>query len=250
MKRFPTHVAGYPSAPAWLTTLIPLVVYPLLFVSAFVLPKFYEVMQRKEGVLEYLAVVVLIIGIVHGVLLLKNHRKALPAVWLRWWFGISTVGMFVLAGEEVSWGQHLKLFSREDLPGWLRNLVFEHNDQREVNLHNLTNTLDQGPTNVVVIGVFVAFVVLPIIQRLKRETMGIENPGYWFWPTRSGLIAALGVLIIPFPKRIYEWVTGNDGPESLRHSEIHEFYIALLMTIYMVDAYRRARAVGMMRRAA
>lgn len=239
MRSIPTHATGYPSAPRWLTVFVPLVVYPVLFASAYLAPSFYEFMQRKEGTLEYMAVLVLLLGVAHGVLLMKRYRRAFPAKWLRWWFGISTVGMIVLTGEEISWGQHLGLFTSADLP----DPILAVNDQNELNFHNITNALDQGPTNVVVLGVFVAFVILPIVQRIKKQTMDVDNPGYWFWPTRAGLIAAIGVLLIPFPKRIYEWVTGQDGPNELRHSEIHEFYIALLMTIYMVDAYRRARAV-------
>jgi hypothetical protein len=57
------------------------------------------------------------------------------------------------------------------------------------------------------------------------------------WP------AALGVLLIPFPGRVYEWVTGAEAPQTLRHSEIHECYIALLMAGYAASVHHRARAV-------
>lgn len=239
-NRFPTHATGYPSAPRWLTVFVPAIVYPVAVVSAFAAPPLYSILQRKEGLIEYLAVAFLLFGIVYGVLLLAKHRHAFPKKWLVAWFAIATLGMIVFAGEEISWGQHLSLFQEEDIPESIRNI----NDQDELNLHNITNALDQGPTNAIVLGTFFAFVILPIIQRVKKETMGIDNPGYWFWPTRAGLIAAIGVLIIPFPKRIYEWTTGEVGPDTLRHSEFHEFYIALLMTIYMVDAYRRAKAIA------
>ena len=238
--RFHTHEQGFGSAPRWLTVFVPSIVYPVIFAAAFVALPFYLFMQNKEGAIEYLAVLALVYGIVHAVILLVRYRRVLPARLLVAWFGIATAGMIVFAGEEISWGQHLGLFDSEDLP----EAVLSVNDQQELNFHNMTNVLDQGPTNAVVVGVFVAFVVLPLYQKRKGETMGIDDPGYWFWPTRAGFIAALGVLIIPFPKRIYEWTTGEDGANTLRHSEIHEFYIALLMTIYMVDVCVRARAVA------
>lgn len=236
---YTSHVRGLPEPPLWLRTIVPAVVYPVLLVSAFAYRPFYDFMQDKEGGIEWLAVLVLFVGVAYGVRMLVRYRHRLPARWLVWWFAISTFGMFVLAGEEMSWGQHLKLWSRADLPQWLRAI----NDQDETNFHNITNALDQGPTNVVVGGTFVAFVLLPIYQRFKRKTMPLDDPGYWFWPTPACLPAAIGVLVIPFPGRIYEWTTGIEKPQTLRHSEFHEFYIALLMTTYVVSAFYRLRAI-------
>jgi len=240
-ERFPTHAPGLPEPSKFLTRFIPAIVYPGLLLSMFVYYPFWYFMKDKEGGIEWIMIVFLLIGIGHGVNLLARYRSALPRPWLVWWFVLSTFGMVVFAGEEISWGQHLGLWTGEDLPEALRAM----NDQDESNFHNMTNALDQGPTNVIVAGTFFAYVLLPILQRHKRETMTFDNPGYWFWPTRAGLFAGIGVLIIPFPKRIYEWTTGVEGPFDLRHSEIQEFYIGLLMTTYIVSVHHRLRALAL-----
>lgn len=238
-ERFHTHVPGLPEAPFWLRVLAPALVYPLLIASIFIYQPFYDMMMVKEGGIEYLAVLLLLFGVVYGVRLLVKYRDLFPKRWLVVWYALVTLAAFVLAGEEISWGQHLGLWTHEQVPEAIRAV----NDQNETNFHNMTNALDQGPTNLVVLGTVVAFIVLPIILRKRGETMGVSNPGYWFWPTRAGLIAGIGVLVIPFPKRIYEWTTGEEGPNLLRHSEVHEFYVALLLTIYLVSAHNRLRGL-------
>lgn len=236
--RFTTHQRGLRDAPCWLSLWVPLLVYPIIIGSIFVYLDFYGMMMRKEGGIEWLAVGFLLVGAVYGVMSLVRYRKHLPAKWLVGWFVLSVVGMFVFAGEEVSWGQHTGLWTHEDIP----ELFKARNDQQETNLHNMSNALDQGPTNLIVLGTFAAFVLNPLFLRWRRETMKHDNPGYWFWPTRAGLTAAVGVVLIPWPKRIYEWVDGKD--DSLwRHSELHEFYIALLMTVYIVSVYCRLAAL-------
>jgi len=237
---FRTHEPGLPE-PGWLLTrLFPIAVYPVLIASIFLYYDFWYFMKNKEGGIEWLGVICLLVGAWYGARMLMGYRSALPRKWLVWWFGLASVGMVVLAGEEMSWGQHLGLWDREDVPEAFREI----NDQNETNIHNIVgigNTIDRGTTNLVVIGTFFAFVILPIIQRSKGKLMPPEDPGYWFWPTRAGFWAGIGVLVIPFPKRIYEWTTGETGSFDWRHSEIHEFYIALLMMTYMISAHHRLR---------
>lgn len=129
------------------------------------------------------------------------------------------------------------LWGHEDVP----EFIAAHNDQTETNFHNMSNVLDQGLTNLIVLGTFIAFVVLPIVRKARGVAMRPDQADYWFWPTRACLVSAIGVLLIPFPKRIFEWVTGADGPNELRHSEFHEFYVALLMTTYVISIYIRLR---------
>lgn len=238
-----THVSGHGRAPVWLRLGLPLTVYPLVLIGLAFYRPLFDFLQKKEGFLEYAAVVVLLVGVSYGIALLRSRRLrgVLPTKWLRWWFGIATVGMFVFAGEELSWGQHLGLWDHADVPASIREL----NDQNETNFHNMSNMLDQGITGIILIGTVVAFLGLPLLQTLKKETMKVDNPGYWFWPTSSCIWIALGVLLIKAPGWIYKAVTGAASTEGgWRHSEIHEFYIAALMTCYMADVYVRARSVS------
>ncbi len=239
--RFHTHAPGLPDAPKWLSVVVPATLYPALVLSIFVARPVYDAIMYKEGPIEYLGVAFLLMGVGYGVTMLVRYREHFPERWLTKWYALVILAMFVLAGEEISWGQHLGLWDREDVPEAIRAV----NDQNETNLHNITNKLDQWPRYVLVGGTFVGYVVIPIYLRRRRETMGTDNPGYWFWPTRAGLIAALGAMLIPFPKRFYEWTTGEDASRALRHSELQESYIAILLTIYVVSAYTRLRGAAM-----
>jgi len=225
--------------PAWWSVWLPAVVYPILVIAALAFPDFYGFMQRKEGAIEYLGVLVLLVGVVIGLGIFKyTNRLPKSGRWLKWFYVVSLLGMFVFAGEEISWGQHLGLWGHEDVP----EFIAERNDQTETNFHNMANALDQGPTNAIVLGTFVAFVVLPIIRKIRGLTMRPGDADYWFWPTRVCVVSAIGVLVIPFPKRIYEWATNTaSAPNELRHSEFHEFYIALLMTTYIISVYIRLK---------
>jgi hypothetical protein len=244
---FTTHQPGLPE-PRWpLTWLFPIAVYPVLIASIFVSYDFWYFMKHKEGGIERLAVVCLLVGVGYGVRMLLAHRRALPRAWLVWWFAIATAGMVFVAGEEVSWGQHLGLWGAEDVPEPIREI----NDQGETNIHNIVgigNAIDRGSTNLVIVGTFVAFFILPIVQRVKGTAMPCDDPGYLFWPTRAGFWAGVGVSIIPLPLQIYEWTTGREGSFDWRHSEIHEFYIALLMMTYMVSVHHRLRAYAAVQR--
>ncbi|MEQ9617155.1 MAG: hypothetical protein RLN60_03875 [Phycisphaerales bacterium] len=241
-RDFRTHEPGLPEPGTWLTVYVPALVYPLMIATIFVWYDFWYFMKDKEGGIEWVAIVTILVGVGYGVTALAKYRSAFPKKWLTVWFSLGVAGMIVFAGEEMSWGQHLGFWGGEDIPEGFREL----NDQNETNIHNLVgigNAIDRGSTNAIVGGTFFAFVILPFIQRAKRETMSFTNPGYWFWPTRAGLVAGLGVLLIRFPERIYMWTTGAEStPFDWRHSEIHEFYIGLLMTIYMVSLHHRLKA--------
>ncbi len=235
---FRTHMPGLPEPGRWLTVAVPPSLFLVMLLLIVVWYDAWYFLKNKEGGIEWIAIAILLIGVGYGAVTLLKYRASLPKKWLVGWFTLATLGMFVFAGEEMSWGQHLGFWSGEDLPEGFREL----NDQDETNFHNMTNALDQGPTNIIFGGTLFAFVVLPFLQRHKGKPMDFADPGYWFWPTRAGLVAGIGVILIPFPKRIYEWVTGEPGSFDWRHSEIHEFYIALLMTTYMVSLHLRLKA--------
>lgn len=244
---FPTHHPTRPAAPRWLRTAIPAVVYPVVVLSAaFYLP-LYAFLERKEGFIEICSVLMGLFGVGAGILLLARHRAALPAKWLVGWFALATVGMFWMAGEELSWGQQLGFWTHDDVPEVIR----KYNEQDESNLHNMHPALNVGLVNLIWAGTLFAFAGLPLLQRLRRQTMTPENPGYWFWPTPSCRWAALGVLIIPFPSRFYKLFTGEEKvPWTWGHSEFSEFYIATLMAVYMADALARASALDPRRKPA
>jgi hypothetical protein len=229
-------------APAVLWLWPALLIYPSTLVLLFLNGAWYHVVITKEGWLDSFTPVVLLLGFVFAVRAL-HHARRLPASakWVRHWIVILLLGVFFLAGEELSWGQHLGFWSAEDLPEWLRRA----NDQQETNIHNLAvggNSLEQLFKNLVYLGSLLGCVILPAWRRWKRQMLTPAQAGYWFWPTRACLPAALGVLLIMFPNRIAAWLTG-EKLGVLRHSEMHELYIALMLLAYLASLAWRLRSM-------
>jgi len=229
--------------PWWVWLPLPLFVYPLVALAAAFEPlhPLYNALMTKEGVVELLSVAALLASLAFGLPTLWRHRRKLPARWLRIWFALVCFAMFFLAGEELSWGQHLGFWDHADVPDAIKAV----NDQNETNLHNIGgNALDVNPTNAVVLAAFVAFIINPIYLKWRGKPLILppQDPGHWFWPTGAALPAAIGVLLIRFPQRIYRWTAGeipDDIAVYWRHSEAHECYIALLFATYLASAAYR-----------
>ncbi|NBC11359.1 MAG: hypothetical protein GVY24_06425 [Planctomycetes bacterium] len=231
--------------PAWVWLPLPLLVYPLVALAAAVptLHPLYDWLMTKEGGVELLGVAALLASLMYSLPTIYRHRHKLPARWLKVWFALVMFAMFFLAGEELSWGQHLGFWDHEDVPDAIKAV----NDQNETNLHNIGgNALDVNPTNAVVLATFVAFIINPIYLKWRGKPLILpaHDPGHWFWPTPAALPAAIGVLLIRFPQRIYRWTAGeipDDVSVYWRHSEVHECYIALLFATYLAAAAHRLR---------
>ncbi len=229
----------------WLwTVVLPGILWPLMMIGAMVpgLRPAYHFMIRKEGGVEWFGVQFLLMGVAAGLVIVFRYSKLLPAKWLVGWFAFMTFGMFVLAGEEMSWGQHLGLWDHDKAVALLGDL----NDQQETNFHNMSNALDQLPTYAVMAATLVGCVLNPFYLRRRGERLGPENPGYWFWPTPACFVAALGVLLITWPRRIRIWA-GGDIPTEVtslwRHSELNECYIALMFFMYIGSVFCRLRTL-------
>ena len=110
-ERFPTHAPGLPEPGRWLTVAVPALVYPVMLLLIVVWYDAWYFLKNKEGGIEWIAIAILLVGVGYGVLTLAKYRAALPKKWLVPWFAIATLGMFVFAGEEMSWGQHLGFWS-------------------------------------------------------------------------------------------------------------------------------------------
>ena len=109
--------------PALIAIWLPALVYPILLVSALAFPAFYGFMQRKEGAIEYLGVVVLLVGLVIGLGIFKyTDRLPKNGRWLKWFYVVSLLGMFVFAGEEKQHGEEGCCGSDHEAVHFLRGL--------------------------------------------------------------------------------------------------------------------------------
>ena len=88
--------------------------------------------------------------------------KSTKTALLRIWFALAALCCFYVAGEEISWGQHVWDWATPEF--W--SMV---NDQEETNLHNTSSWLDQKPRLILLLGIVFGALVYPF---LKHKNIG------------------------------------------------------------------------------
>jgi len=222
----------------------------------------YNNLTYKEGPVEWLAVLVCLVGA--GLALVAHtRRKAMPTKWLKFFPIIFFAGFIFMAGEESSWGQHIL---NPRLPGQSEevknnglanidpreqnnltdverlavqsqlNWLQRNNDQSETNFHNLPgfwgDLFGKLPKQFVEYGSLIGCVIIPLFFVRKLKLDDVNNPAYWFWPTRVCAVAAMIAFLLPWPKRIVELFV-EKAPTVLRLSEPQELYLAIVLAIYI-----------------
>jgi len=142
---------------------VPVLITITAFIGVYiarVAPSFFiEVLTHEDGLLEWLQVVALSLGMVVSLVRVVRLRKRKPPIFLLMTFGLALV-FFFGAGEEISWGQ--RLFKIEST-----NYFASNNSQGETNFHNLM--IDGVYINKLVfgklLGVAIAFylLILPML---------------------------------------------------------------------------------------
>lgn len=146
---------------------------------------------------------------------------------LKGWMLCAALGSFYIAGEEVSWGQHIF--------GWITPEFWSGvNDQNETNFHNTSAWLDQKPRLLLYIGIVVSGLIIPAVRRwcparLPRK-FDILYP--------SGILAltALGVML---PHLFQEALEIFKRSFFVRVSEVQELYIYYFILLYLLDFRKR-----------
>ncbi len=65
---------------------------------------------------------------------------------------------------------------------------------------------------------------------------------YWFWPTLACLPAASIVAVAKYPKRFAKWFDWpRPPPLDIGLSEVHEYFIATVLMVYLWSFYFRLR---------
>ncbi len=223
-------------APRWLWLWFPIASIAVMFAVRDLGKDIYDrVMATEQGVVENGTVVILLIAIAAGVLAFRR-RRSLPNRWLGRWLLLVTVGCAYIAIEEVSWGQHLV--------GWETPAsIGAINDQGQTNLHNISSWFDQKPRLIVELGILVGGVIFPLWALLTGFAPDPNRDWrYWFWPTFACLPAAVVVATAKFPKRFDKWFDWpRPPPLDIGLSEVHEYFIATVLMVYLWSFYLRLR---------
>lgn len=192
------------------------------------------------GVIEIATVLVLVPAIVAGAVAMIWHRAKLPSRRLILWLLAWTLACLYFAGEECSWGQ--RLFGYQT-PSWLESL----NKQDDVTLHNISSWFHQKPRFLVGMWILVGALLVPAWRRVKKRGERLPTDWrYWFWPTKVCVVPAALILLLRIFKEVEEYMgSGADGTliEVLAASELHEFYVAVFLMIYLASIWFRLRSL-------
>ena len=141
---------------------------------------------------------------------------------LKFWFGLAALCSFYVAGEEISWGQHILDWTTPDF--WS-----EVNDQQETNLHNTSSWLDQKPRLILLLAIVGGTLVVPILKKYNI----LKLPAYLdiLLPDPKLMTIALLVVIPQLVEKLFEVF---DISIFARFSEVQELYIFYFVLLYLV----------------
>jgi len=173
--------------------------------------------------LQFLVLAIAFILAVRTVFLPQLNNQG----WLRAWIALAAACCLYVAGEEISWGQHVIQWST---PGYWAAL----NDQNETNLHNTSAWFDQKPRIVLELGILVGGIIIPLLQRYKpslvpKRFASIYGPQELYFP-------AMMILLIRF-------LDFSDNGKAFnvfrRGSEVEELYLFYFVMLYVMALRRR-----------
>ncbi len=211
--------------PLWLWLWFP----PLMILAQLVhagidRASYLRVFEGELGIVELATPLLLLAAMVAGVGVLRR-RERLGSRWLSAWFACVLFGCLYMAGEELSWGQHLAGW---DTPAYLGRI----NDQQETNLHNVSSWFDQKPRLLLELWVLVGGVIRPLLRGAARAR---DHWRGWFWPGVVCLPAATLAIAAHLPERLKKLLDLGPLPVEIRWSEAQEYYFALFLLIYLAS---------------
>lgn len=151
-------------------------------------------------------------------------------LWLTVWVGIAALASFYVAGEEVSWGQHIFDWGTPEF--WTGV-----NDQNETNFHNTSSWLDQKPRLVLLIGTITGGLIIPALAKWKPSTLP-QKFTIIYPPATLAVTAAFAVLI----KIIDKAQDHLDDNLLTRAAEIEELYLYYFVLLYLVVLLKRVKS--------
>lgn len=155
---------------------------------------------------------------------LPPEQKPLLLMWVTCF----VLGCAYIAGEEVSWGQHIFEWGTPEFWSGV-------NDQNETNLHNTSSWLDQKPRLILLIGVVVGGLIIPFLQRVKPALVP-QQFSIIYPPAMLSLTAFLALavkLIDKVDERLPETIIFS------RASEVEELYLFYFVLLYLIILHRR-----------
>jgi len=199
---------------------------------------------NENGFIENLQAIFVLISII---LLIKLKIKLKELNFIHLFIIIKIFALIYYLGEEISWGQH---FFKWDSPIFFQEI----NNQKETNLHNISNLLDQLPRTLVYF--WCAFSVI-LININKIKTKFNSNFYLIISPDKLLIYISLLLLILSVPDIIVDLFNLHPGhvdefgkgiPEAIffdfitfnyvRLSELHELIFSFYFLCYSIFIYQ------------
>jgi len=224
--RRPFADPGWDEAWWWLG--IPVAVAAFALISYQISPDWNWRWVSSEGLgfLEIAQFGVMVIGLVIAVqLLFDPFVRRRPLVFAV--TALAALSCFYIAGEEVSWGQHIVYF---DPTG----LLPEDNHSGEFSIHNVHDIFERAPRTVLEIGVFLGGIVVPlwcaVAPKWRASRLAL------FLPAAALVPAAIGALL-------FKAIDVSSAGLVSRPSESIEFYLYFFILAYLIVFERRITAL-------
>ena len=196
---------------------------------------FFDNFWEENGFIENFQSLLLFLAIL---LLLKSYLKIKNFNFFKIFLFIKFIALIYFLGEEISWGQH---FFKWNSP----SLFLELNNQKETNIHNISNLFDQLPRSLVMLWCMFCPLAFLLIKKIMNLDLFIIRPTF----VLSHISILLFILIVPdlfvdklnlhpghvdqfgkdiFEAKFYDLITFN----FIRLSELHELIFAFYFFIY------------------
>lgn len=199
----------------------------------------YSIIIREDGPIEYSTVIVYLAAFIVSINILKFFKNDKKFFVL---FVVFSIGFFLIAMEEISWGQRIFDFST---PDW-----FPENRQYETNLHNLEALIQFRHASMMSVSIFgtFAWLVFPKIQKkfkvfsekTYKTLLRVVTPskflmGYFFPVFIVFFIIDVSITIFNFGYReifiYYE-------------SEPFELLMSIGILLFLLNSYFKQKIIG------
>lgn len=148
---------------------------------------------------------------------------------LKAWFILAAFCCLYVAGEEISWGQHIMDWTTPDYWGGV-------NDQQETNLHNTSSWLDQKPRLILLVGIVFGGLIAPYLQ--YKNLLKLPEKLAFLMPSTKLSVIALFVVVPQLFEKKFELF---DIYIFTRFSEVQELYMFYFVLLYLVMLYQKAK---------
>ncbi|NCT41318.1 MAG: hypothetical protein GW778_06635 [Alphaproteobacteria bacterium] len=207
------------------------IVIAQIFIEVFVPTQYLPALHSENGPHETLQFIFALIGLIVSfrcLYLLKPSEQPFLTAWVICF----CLGCAYIAGEEISWGQHVMEWSTPEFWNGL-------NDQHETNLHITSSWLDQKPRLILLLGTLVGGLIIPALAKFKPSALP-EKFKIIYPPAILSVTAGLTLII-----KIIDKAQDAAGTDILtRPSELEELFLFYFVMLYLIILSRRIKGLN------